>query len=246
MKIKRNCMIPITLALICICGMATIYVINNVKGVTKIEIPTSESVVGSYQGMSTMELMPHDLTFTKSDVPDLINHLNASNYKAVYLDDEMYLRVTSDNLVHISTDSAATWQEYDTQNISSEDFAKWLLENDPLPGYSMKEMQNRLKQGAEVKHMIFENGKEIYIVIDEKGAQLELVQPQKLAAILLDGQRMMITSEQLPMQISKHKLEVFHNLLVTNDILTNTLAEKECLKRIKHIKKNDAIFTLTE
>lgn len=246
MKINRKCILPITLFFTLIFGVTAVFVINNAKDVANPETPTSEHSLALYQGISTAELMPHDLTFTNLDVPDLIEHLNSSNYKAVYLDDEMYMRVKNDNSVHISNDSGTTWKEYDTENIASEEFAIWLLENDPIPGYSMKEMQNRLEKGAEVKHMVFESGKEIYIVIDENGAQIELVQPEKLAAILLDGQRMMITSEQIPMRISKRKLKLFYDLLVSDNILTNTLAEQDYLEKISDIEKNDSIFVLTE
>lgn len=245
MKIKRICNMAIIVGITLVFGVGAIYIINITKDVASAETPMSESTLALYQGASTTELMPNDLTFTKSDVPHLIDYLNASSYKAVYWDSEMCMRVTNDNSVHISKDSGITWEEYATQNISSKEFGKWLLANDPNPGYSMKEMQKRLEDGAEVKHMAFENGKEIYIVIDESGVQIELVQPERLASVLLDGQRMMITSEQVPMLISKHKLESFYNLLVSNNILTNTLAEQDYFERIRHIEENGTNFILT-
>lgn len=266
MKIKKNSVMSITLVGTLIFGVAAVFafsVMNDAKDVTDAEIPNamtqlsnnhisdkdiemlmfetppiSESSSALYQGVSTTDLMPIDLTFTKSDVPDLIDSLNSSNYKAVYLDSEMCMRVTNDNAVHISNDRGVTWKEYDTEDIEPKEFANWLLKNDPIPAYSMKEMQTRLENGAEVKHIVFESGKEIYIVIDENGAQIELVQPEKSASVLLDGQRMMLTSEQIPMQISEQRLALFYDLLVSNNILTNTLAEQDCFERISFIERN--------
>lgn len=87
--------------------------------------------------------MPIDLTFVKTDVPQLIDQLNASKYKAIYLDNEMVLR-TNDNSIWISKDKGTTWDKPDIESVNATDFANWLLENDPFPGYSMKEMQRMM------------------------------------------------------------------------------------------------------
>ncbi|USG65739.1 hypothetical protein NDK47_27190 [Brevibacillus ruminantium] len=176
----------------------------------------------------------------------MIDKLNASKYRAVYLDNEMYLRITNDNSILISKDNGSVWKKYDTDGVDAKDFANWLLKNDPIPGYSMKEIQRRLRNGAEVKHLVFENGKEMYFVMDGNGVQIELVQPEKIASVLIDGQRMMITSERLPMPISTQMLKSFYNLLVSSNILTKNQAEQDYSERIKHLKENDTIFTVTK
>ncbi|RKD24556.1 hypothetical protein BEP19_09255 [Ammoniphilus oxalaticus] len=82
-------------------------------------------------------------------------------------------------------------------------------------------------------------------VIDRNGVQIELVQPEKIASILIDGQRMMITSERSPIHISAQMLESFYVLLVSNNILTEVEAEKDYMERIKWLKKQ-SIFTITK
>src|SRR5699024_8560495 len=110
---------------------------------------------------------------------------------------------------------------------------------------SMKEMQDRLENGAEVKHIVIEDGKEMYFVIDRNGVQIELVQPEKIASILIDGERMMITSERSPIHISVQMLESFYGLLVSNNILMEAEAEKDYMERIKWLKMQSA-FTITK
>lgn len=253
MKTKKTSISAILLAVAIVAGTVTVFATSaldntpdNTEAVPGLEIPMSESVPSLYQGESTTALMPIDLSFSKSDVPNLIDKLNASKYRAVYIDNEMYLRVTNDNSIIISKDNGVIWKKYDTTGVETQDFAIWLLKNDPIPGYSMKELQNRLANGAEVKHVVLESGKEMYFVMDESGVQIELVQHEKIASVLLDGHRMMITSEKLPMPISAQMLESFYGLLVSSNILTETQAEQDYSERIQYLKKNDTIFTVTE
>lgn len=193
-------------------------------------LPYSEADVTDYydyDGPVTMDLMPIDLSLTKSDVPFLMEKLNSSEYLAAYLDDEVYVRVTNEAVIQVSFDNGITWADYATDSVASEEFALWLLGHDPIPGYSMREMQSRLKNGAEVKHLIFEAGaKEMYFVIDLNGVQIELVQLENAASVLVDGQRMMITSTQIPFIISDDMLNSFYDLLVSSSILTENETEK--------------------
>ena len=203
---------------------------------------TTDIVPALSQGATITDLMPHDLTFNKKyDVPKLIDSLMASKYRAVYMDNEIYLRVMMDNTVQISKDNGAVWKKYDTDEVDAKEFAKWLLINDPNPGYSIKEVQNRLANGAEVKHLVFENVKEIYFIIDRNGVQIELIQPEKLSSVLIDGQRMMITSA-----ISAQMLKSFYDLLVSINILSETHAEQDYSERIKYLEKNLPNFIVTE
>jgi len=203
---------------------------------------TTEIVPVLSQGATTTDLMPHDLTFNKKyDVPKLIDSLMASKYRAVYMDNEIYLRVMMDNTIQISKDNGAVWKKYDTDEIDAKDFAKWLLINDPIPGYSMKEVQSRLANGAEVKHLVFENAKEMYFIIDRNGVQIELIQPEKISSVLIDGQRMMITSA-----ISAQMLKSFYDLLVSNNILSETHAKQDYSERMKYLEKNAPYFIVTK
>ena len=186
--------------------------------------------------------MPHDLTFNKKyDVPKLVDSLMASKYRAVYMDNEIYLRVMTDNTIQISKDNGAVWKKYDTDQVDAKEFAKWLLINDPIPGYSMKEVQSRLANGAEVKHLVFENAKEMYFIIDGNGVQIELIQPEKIGSVLIDGQRMMITSA-----ISAEMLKSFYDLLVSSNILSETHAKQDYSERMKDLENNLPNFIVTE
>ncbi|NQX71737.1 M56 family metallopeptidase [Paenibacillus alba] len=203
---------------------------------------TTDLVPALSQGATITDIMPHDLTFNKKyDVPKLIDSLMASKYRAVYLDNEIYLRVMMDNTVQISKNNGAVWKKYDTNEVDAKEFAKWLLINDPIPGYSMKEVQSRLANGAKVKHLVFENVKEMYFIIDRNGVQIELVQPEKISSVLIDGQRMMITSA-----ISAQMLKSFYDLLVSNNILSETHAEQDYSERIKYLEKNLPNFIVTK
>lgn len=186
------------------------------------------------QGATVTDLMPQDLTFNKKyDVPTLIDSLMTSQYRAVYMDNDISLRVRKDDTVQISKDHGAVWNEYATDEVDAKEFAKWLLINDPIPGYSMKEVQSRLANGAKVNHLLYENAKEMYFIIDRNGVQVELIQPEHLSSILIDGQRMMITSA-----ISAQMLKSFYDLLVSNHILSESLAEQDYSERMKVLEKS--------
>ncbi|WP_372632126.1 M56 family metallopeptidase [Cohnella sp.] len=203
---------------------------------------TTEIVPALSQGGTATDLMPHDLTFNKKyDVPKLIDSLMDSKYRAVYMDKEISLRVMTDNTIQISKDNGAVWKKYDTDEIDAKEFAKWLLINDGNPGYSIEEVQSRLANGAEVKHLVFENVKEMYLIIDRNGVQIELVQPEKISSVLIDGQRMMITSA-----ISAQMLKSFYDLLVSNHILSETHAEQDYSERMNYLEKNLPNFIVTK
>jgi hypothetical protein len=176
-------------------------------------LPSSAIAPSVYQGHSTTELMPIDLTLSKADVPHLLDMLSGSEYLAAYIDDEICLRVTKEAVIQISVDGRSTWTDTDAAEMTPEDFSLWLYQNDPIPGYSMRELQERLKNGAEVKHIVLGQGKEMYFVIDEQGAQIELAQLEKLDSVLVDGQRMMITTATLAYSISEDMLGSFYDLL---------------------------------
>jgi len=208
------------------------------------ELPHAEVSYSDYQGPSTVELMPIDLTLTKADVPLLMDKLTVSDYLAIYLDSEVYLRFTKNAEIQVSVDNGATWTEYDADNVAAEDFAVWLLQNDPIPGYSMREMQARLENGAEVKHLPFEEGKEMYFVIDSNGVQIELVQREKVASVLVDGQRMMITSAQIPYIISEDMLNSFYDLLVSSGVLAEAEVEQVIAEIMPWIEDNDSFVII--
>ncbi|MUT65681.1 M56 family metallopeptidase [Paenibacillus sp. NEAU-GSW1] len=261
MKTKK---ITITTMLLAIGLVASVVIIFATSALDKSEVstgvdnptaPIAYSVPSLYQGGDTTivpalsqgadaatALMPIDITFNKKyDVPKLIDSLMASKYRAVYMDNEIYLRVMMDNTIQISKDKGAVWKKYDTDEVDAKDFANWLLINDPNPGYSIEEIQNRLANGAEVKHLLFENVKEMYFIIDGNGVQIELIQPEKIASVLIDGQRMMFTTERLPYNISAKMLKSFYDLLVSNNILSETYAKQDYWERIKFLEKNDLL-----
>ncbi|GAA3407742.1 M56 family metallopeptidase [Paenibacillus hodogayensis] len=248
MKTKKITTAKMLLGIVIVAGTVSVFATSardETEAAPGVEKLAAESGPALYQGESSTALMPIDLTFTKTDVPQLMDRLTASKYRAVYVDNEMVLRVTNDNSVWISKDNGAAWEKYDTDRVDAKVFADWLLRNDPNPGYSMKEIQSRLANGAEVQHIKFENGKEMYVVVDGSGLQIELVQPEKIASVLIDGQRMMITSERFPMLISAQLLKSFYDLLASNNILTEKEAKQDYSERIKHFKENDTFFTVT-
>ncbi|MFF2479806.1 M56 family metallopeptidase [Paenibacillus sp. NPDC058071] len=254
MKTKKISMTTMLLAIVIVVGSVIVFATS---APDKTEFPSgadnplaeSMAVPSQYQYLgkveSTTSLMPIDLTYTRADVPMLIERLNASKYRAVYMDNEMYLRVTKENSIEISKDSGENWSEHDADVVSAKEFAHWLLKYDTNPGYSMKELQSRLAEGAEVKHLVLRDGKEMYFVIDKFGVQIELVQHEYIASVLLDGQRMMITFKKFSL-ISAKMLKSFNDLLASNQILTETEAEQDYAARIADLKKNDTLFTITD
>ncbi|WP_341419405.1 M56 family metallopeptidase [Paenibacillus filicis] len=245
MKIKKFSIVAKLLAIVIVSGAVTIFATSALDK-TEAALGAAKALTEIYQGDATNALMPIDLTFTQADVPQLMDQLNTSKVKAVYVDNEMALRVTKDNAILISKDHGATWKKVGADNVDAADFAGWLLRNDPNPGYSMKQLQSRLANGAEVMHVAFENGKEIYAVVDKSGVQLELVQPEKLASILIDGERMMITSKGYPFRISEEMLKSFFDRLVSSSVLTIAQAEQNYMNKVQYFKERDTIFTLTD
>ncbi|RUS43287.1 M56 family metallopeptidase [Cohnella sp. AR92] len=250
MRTKKVTIATMLLAIGLAVGVVIVFAtsaLDKTEASTDVDEPKAYSVPSLYQGADTdMSLNPIDLTFNKKyDVPKLIDSLMVSKYRAVYMDNEISLRVMTDNAIQISKDKGAVWKKYDTKEVDAKEFAIWLLKHDPNPGYSMEEVQYRLANGAEVKHLVLENGKEMYFIIDGNGVQIELVQPEKIASVLIDGQRMMVTVESIPYHISAQMLKSFYDLLVSNNILSETVAKQDYSERIKYLKKND-FFIVTK
>lgn len=215
-------------------------------------VPTSEyapaehAEYSEYQGETNTSLMPIDLTLTPADTT-VIDCIIKSDYSAVYLDDSMSLRMKKDGIVQVSNDKGITWTDQSTDSIPAEDFAGWLLSNDPIPGYSMKEMQVRLSTGASVKHTSFADGREMYFVIDNSGVQIELVQPEKLSSILVDGKRMMITSVQTsPFIVSGNMLNSFYELLTSSNVVTKTEAVQYLSEITQMLNNNSTHFRIAD
>lgn len=196
-----------------------------------------------YPGASA-ELNPISWTFSRADIPLLTDALKGSDYLALYLDQEMALRVTSGHVIEISRDGGLTWEEETCETISGEDFSVWLLENEPMPNFSMSDLRERLNNGAEIRHMASAQGKEIYFVLDEEGAFLELVQEEKIQALLLDGQRLACTSTSTrPYLFSESMFEAFQGLLRTCDVMNTSRTEKEWAGVMAHLKEYGAQFS---
>lgn len=202
--------------------------------------------VVSYQDKITNKLMPHDWTFLEADVPILISQLRNSDFSALYVDAEKAICVTSADDIQICYDSESTWSELATEQVSTEQFSQWLLENDPIPGYSMKDLQKRLEEGAEVRHIVFDNQQEIYFVVDEHGVQIELVQPDKIESVLLDGVRLMFTSATQKYQLSNNMIDHFTDMLKEMGITEEKEAVLEWDGVIEHLTENKVSFYFYE
>lgn len=249
MKTKKLSIAAMLLAMILVVGAVAIFATSaKDKTDAAVSFDETESAVAPalYQGEASTILMPIDLTYSDLDVAELIDQLHASPNRAVYMDSELALRVTTDNAIMVSQDNGGTWKEKATDAIEPKEFAVWLLKHDTNPGYSIKGMQKRLADGAEVKHAVFENGKEIYVVMDRNGVQLVLVQPEKIASVLLDGRGMMITSERFPIHISERLLKSFYELLVSGDVMTKAYAEQDYLERITDLKEHEIHYVVTD
>lgn len=97
-----------------------------------------------YPGASS-ELNPINWTFSQADVPILTDPLKRSESLALYMDRDLSLRITSDRIIEISNDGGLTWSTETYNTINWEDFSVWLLENEPLPNFSMRDLQERSK-----------------------------------------------------------------------------------------------------
>ncbi len=195
-----------------------------------------------YPGAS-MELNPISWTFSRADIPLLEDALQGSGYLALYVDQDLTLRVTSDHVIEISRDGGLTWKAETCKTIDGEDFSVWLLENEPMPNFSLEDLRDRLKNGAEVRRMVLAQGKEIYFVLDKEGAFLELVQEEKIQALLLDGQRLVCTSTGYrPYRFSKSMFESFQGLLQTCNLI-HSETEQEWSGVMAHLEEYGAQFS---
>lgn len=203
------------------------------------EAAASASAASAYPAVqgATNEYMPYDVSFSQDDVPQLMEHLHNAAYRAIYADDNVYLRVANDDAVMISLDQGATWREEVGVAIEGAVFADWLQQHDPIPGYSMQHLQDRLAAGADVRQFVLAPGKEIYVISDEQGVQLELVQTRKEQAAVLDGQRLMLTAERMPMQIDLAQLRSFYDLLVASKIVSRNQASLDYSDRVAHLQR---------
>lgn len=195
-----------------------------------------------YEGKVTCELMPIDWTFLETDVPCLISGLTESDYSALYVDADKIVRVVSANDIQISYDTGDVWTELNTSEVPASEFSEWLWTNDPMPGYSMQDLQERLSNGAEVRHIVFDDKQEMYFVIDETGVQIELVQPEKMESILIDGVRLMFTSTGTNYRLSNNMIYAFEDILKDSGITEKSEVSSEGDGVIEHLMENGANF----
>jgi len=187
---------------------------------------------------------PIDTTFSKKYDVTLCGELENTNYKAVYIDSEKYLRVTKDGVVEVSYDKGVKWQKYETNMVSKADFLYWLAvhEAPSMSGYSVHEMLDRLDNGAVVNHASFPDGNELYFVIDDIGVYIIPYMPNKIASVWIDGQRMAITQQV----ISDTMIKTFYNLLVTTGITSQDKADQDYMAKMQWLRSNDTIFRIIE
>lgn len=167
---------------------------------------------------------PVDYTLTRQDIPELMAYLDASKYTAVYLDDEVAMRVSKAGAVQIREDLGQTWIDAPCQMKSSDEFSAWLSQYQPNPGYSMEEVTERLKEGASVQAVALENEKTLYLILDGTWAQVVSTQSDLENSILLDGQGMRFTFSQA-YQLSLEQLHAFYDRLVNCEILPEDAAK---------------------
>jgi hypothetical protein len=181
---------------------------------------------------------PIDLTFIKQEVP-IIDQLNRSGYRALYMDAATQVRVTRTGAVQVSVDQGAVWQEYPVDEISAAYMTDWLAQNDPIPdGVSRRAMLEKINSGAKIVHAAFPEGKEMYVIIGDAEAQIELCTPDKLVSALIDGQRLMLTDVHAPVQVSPPFLQAFYDFLVANGILTPAEAEQDYEEKLRYLEEN--------
>ena len=188
---------------------------------------------------------PHDVTFSRKYYITLCGELDHSNYKAVYIDLEKYLRVTKNGTVEVSYDQGVKWQTYETNIISTKDFLYWMAVHEApgMSGYSVSEMIDRLENGAIVNHAAFSDGNDIYFVIDNNGVYLIFYMPNKIASVWIDGQRMAITPSLV---ISEKLVRAFYDLLISTGITTQDKAEQDYEDKMQKFRKDDSPFYIVE
>lgn len=220
----------------------TDYSSSSLSGISQPDKPPEESAMYPYPGDVTCELMPCDWTFLEADVPTLISELGKSDFSAVYADADKVLRVASANDIQISYDAGISWEKLNTAEVPADTFSEWLWQNDPIPGYSMKALQERLSKDAEVKHVVFDNKQEMYFVVDGSGVQIELVQPEKIESVLIDGVRLMFTSTSTTYRFSDNMIHVFTDILVDIGVTEKAETSSEWNGVVEHLTENGASF----
>lgn len=200
----------------------------------------TESSPYPYEGEVTCKLMPIDWTFLETDIPLLISSLAESDYSALYVDLDKFVRVISANDIQISYDTGDTWTKLNTEEVLTNEFSEWLWANDPIPGYSMQDLQERLNNGAEVRHIVFDDKQEMYFVIDENGVQIELVQPERIESVLIDGIRLMFTSTNTNYSLSNNMIYAFEDILKDSGITEKSEVSSEWNSVIEHLIENGA------
>lgn len=217
---------------------------SSLSGISQPDKPIESSTIDPYpyQGDVTCELMPIDWTFLETDVPTLIAELRKSDFSAVYVDADKVLHVASANDIQISYDAGISWEKLNAEEVSADTFSEWLWQNDPIPGYSMEALQERLSKDAEVKHVVFDDKQEMYFVIDESGVQIELVQPEKIESVLIDGVRLMFTSTSTSYRLSDNMINVFTDILEDIAVTKKAEASSEWNGVVEHLTENGAHF----
>ena len=191
---------------------------------------------------------PIDITFSRKYDVTLCSQLDDSDYQAVYIDIDKYLRVAKNGSVQVSCDKGTKWQEYETDVISSEDFLYWMAihEAPGMTGYSIKEMIDRIENGASVIHSAFSYGNEIYFVKDDIGVYLIPHMLNKIESIWIDGQRMTITSKCHPYIISEKTVQTFYKLLVSNSIASQDKIERDYASKMEWFRRNNTVISTVE
>ena len=203
-------------------------------------IATAEE--SDYEISADPSVMPIDYTRPAEAIEPVSTALANSSIQAVYIDETYQVIFYRDSTIKFSTDSGKTWAAVTADECPAEEFSLWLYENDPCPGYSMTELQNRLANGAHVQHITLSLSTELYCVSDGDGAQLELVQQPdcKEYAIFLDGVHMVLTSKQIPYTFRKSLISEFYQLLIDMDIVNQNTA-KEAKSELLNILKSEFI-----
>ena len=199
------------------------------------EIPASEMITDGW---------PVDTTFSKIYDVTLCGELERSDYKAIYIDSEKYLRVTKDGVVEVSYDKGVKWQAYETSIVSKTNFLYWLAvhEAPSMTGYSVHEMVNRIENGAAVNHASFPDGNELYFDIDDSGVYIIPYMPNKISSVWIDGQRMAITQHV----ISEGMIKTFYDLLVSTGVTSQDKADQDYTAKMQCLRSNDTIFSIID
>ena len=197
------------------------------------EIPSNETITNGW---------PIDVTFSRKYDDTLCGELDRSNYKAIYIDLEKYLRVAQNGSVEVSYGKGTQWQTYETHNLNKDDFLYWMAVHEApgMTGYSVSKMLDLIENGANVNYAAFSDGNEIYFVMDDEGVYLIPYMPNKIHSVWIDGQRMTITSTTIPLIISDRMVQSFYNLLVEIGTVTRDKANYDYSDKMRSFRNNDA------